>query len=147
MAGGKRTMNRHQKLAWWNLIVIAVTIIVTSTAVAIEFHTRGYSTIGIWFIVIMGILNYNRYFFRKPQGRDTVICDERDSLIVARATAFAYKAFWIALVVSTVSLHLIIGPRNSVPTITLPLMALAGGFFMKIVGSVAILVQYGRQPK
>ena len=98
-------------------------------------------------MAIMGILNYNRYFFKKPHGRDTVICDERDSLILERAAAISYKAFWIALVVSTVSLHQIIGPRNSVPTITLPLMAIAGGLFMKIVCSVAILVQYGRRSK
>jgi hypothetical protein len=35
------------------------------------------------------------------------------------------------------------GPKSSVPTITLPLMAFGGALFIKIVSSVAILVQYG----
>jgi hypothetical protein len=34
-------MNRYQKIAWLNLIVIAATIIVTATAIAVEFHMRG----------------------------------------------------------------------------------------------------------
>lgn len=137
-------MNRYQKLAWFSLIVIAVTIIVTVTAVAIEFRVRGYSTIGIWFFAIMGILNYNKYFFKKPQGQDTVVHDERDSIILEKAVSFSYKAFWIALIVSTISLFLIIGPRNSVPSISLPLLAFGGGVFMKIACSVSILFQYGR---
>ena len=140
-------MNRYQKLAWFSLIVIAVTIIVTAAAVAIEFRIRGYSEYGIWFIAIMAILNYNRYFFKKPHGQDTVVCDERDSLIVEKSVASAYKAFWIALIVSTLSLFFIIGPRNSVPTISLPLVAIGGGVFMKIAYSVSILFRYGRGAK
>jgi hypothetical protein len=34
------------------------------------------------------------------------------------------------------------GPKSTVPAITLPLMILGGGILMKLVGSVAILVQY-----
>jgi hypothetical protein len=136
-------MNRYQKLAWFNLAVISATIIITSTAITIEFHMRGYSTIGPWFIAIMALLRFNPFLFKKPQGRDKVVCDERDSFIRKRALSFAYTSFWIVLVLSSFLLFIIIGPKNSVPTITLPLMAVGGGLFMKIVCSVAILVQYG----
>jgi len=136
-------MNRYQKLAWFNLIVIATTIIVTSTVVAIELRIRGYSTIGPCFVLIMALMKLNPFLFKKPKGPSSVVCDERDSLIVNRAAAVAYKLFWIVLVMSSFSLFLLIGPRNSVPTITLPLMVIGGGLFMKIVCSVAILVQYG----
>jgi len=141
-------MNRYQKLAWYNLIVIAATIIITSTAVAIEFHIRGYSTTGLWFFVgILLLLKFKPFLFKKPQGQDKVVCDERDSFIIKRALSFAYTTFWIVFVASCFLLFLIIGPRNSVPTITLPLMAIGGALFMKIVCSVAILVQYGRGGK
>ena len=55
-------MNRYQKLAWFNLIVITVTIIITTTAIAIEIHWRGYSTIAPGFIVILALLKLNPFF-------------------------------------------------------------------------------------
>lgn len=131
-------MNRYQKLPWFNLIVITTTIIVTSTVTAIELRTRGYSTIGPCFVLIMAIMRLNPFLFKKPQGQNSVVCDERDSLIVKRALAVAYKLFWIVLVLSSFLLFLLLGPRSSVPTIALPLMALGGGLFMKTVCSVAI---------
>ncbi len=139
-------MNRYQKLAWLNLIVIITTIIITSTAIAIEVHMRGYSTVGFWFIAILLLLKFKPFLFKKPQGEDTVVCDERDTFIVKRAVSFAYKTFWIVFFVSSFAVHILMGmgPRSSVPTITLPLMAIGGALFMKIVCSVAILVQYGR---
>ena len=140
-------MNRYQKLAWWNLIIITATIIMTTTAIAIEVHIRGFSTIGFWFIAPLVLLKFNRFLFKKPKGQSRVVSDERDSLILKRAVSIAYTTFWIVLVAASFLSFLIIGPRNSVPTITLPLMAVGGGLFMKIVCSAAILVQYGREPK
>ena len=139
-------MNRYQKLAWFNLIVIISTIIITSAAVVIEFRIRGYSTVGLWFVGLLVLLRFKPFLFKKPQGQDTVVCDERDSFIVKRAVSFAYTTFWIVFFVSTFAVHILMGggkePNSTVPTITLPLMAFGGALFMKIVCSVAILVQY-----
>jgi len=141
-------MNRYQKLAWFNLIVITATIIITSTAIAIETHIRGYSTTGLWFFVgPLLLLRFKPFLFKKPQGQDKVVCDERDGFIIKRALSFAYTTFWWVFILSCFLLFLIIGPRNSVPTITLPLMAIGGALFIQIVCSVAILVQYGRRSK
>jgi len=137
-------MNRYQKIAWFNLIVITATIIITTTTIAIEFRIRGYSTIGLWFIGILALLKFTPYMFKKPESQSGVVCDERDSLIRKRALSFAYTTFWIVFVLSSYLLFIIIGPKNSVPTMTLPLMAFGGALFTKIVCSVAILVQYGR---
>ena len=142
-------MNRYQKLAWWNLIVITFTIILTTTAVAIEFHIRGYSTLGLYFIAPLVLLRFNPFLFKKPQSEGGVLSDERDSFIVKRAVSFAYTTFWIVFIVSSFALHIFMGmgPKSSVPTIILPLMAVGGAVFMKIVCSAAILVQYGRGGK
>lgn len=137
-------MNRYQRIAWFNLIVIAATIVVTSIAVAVEFHVRGYSTIGLWFVALLALLKLTPYLFKKSESPGGVVSDERDDLIVKKAVLRAWAAFWWVFVVSCVLVFLIIGPRNSVPTITLPLMALAGGLFLKAACSVAILIQYGR---
>jgi len=88
-------MNRFQKLAWFNLIVITATIIITSTAIAIEFHIRGYSTIGILFVGILVLLKFKPFLFKKPKGQNKVVSDERDKFIVKRAVSFAYTTFWI----------------------------------------------------
>ena len=142
-------MNRYQKLAWFNLIIITATIIITTTAVAIEIHMRGYSTIGGWFVAILVLLKFKPFLFKKPQGQNKIVCDERDNFIVKRALSFAYTTFWWVFIVSSFAVHLFMGmgPKSSVPTITLPLMAVGGALFMQIVCSVAILVQYGWSSK
>jgi hypothetical protein len=140
-------MNRYQKLAWWNLIVITATIITTTAAITIEFHIRGFSTIGFWFITPLIILKFNRFLFKKPKDQNQVVSDERDSLIIKRSVSISYTTFWVVLVAASFLSFLIIGPRNSVPTITLPLMVLGGGLLMKIVCSAAMLIQYGRGAK
>ncbi len=55
-------MNRYQKLAWFNLIVITVFIIVTTTVITIELQMRGYSTIGLWCVGILALLRLNPLF-------------------------------------------------------------------------------------
>ena len=94
-------------------------------------------------------MKFNRFLFNKPKGQSKVVCDERDSLIVKRAVSFAYTTFWIVFIVSSFAIFWStgMGPKSSVPAITLPLMAVGGALFMKIVCSAAILVQYGRGPK
>jgi len=140
-------MNRYQKLAWWNLIVITATIILTTAAIAIEFHIRGYSEIGLYFIAPLVLLRFNPFLFKKPQSEGGVLSDERDNFIKKRALSFAYTTFWIVFFLLSFLLFIFLGPRSSVPTITLPLMVFGGALFMKIVCSAAILVQYGRAAK
>ena len=140
-------MSRYQKLAWWNIIVITFTIIITTAAIVIEFRIRGYSTLGIYFIAPLVLLKFNRFLFKNPQSEGGVVSDERDTFIIKRALVFIFMTFWWVFLISSFLLWWFIGPRNSVPTITLPLMVFAAALFMKIVCSVAILIQYGREPK
>lgn len=140
-------MNRYQKIACFNLIVIALTIIITAMAIAVEMRIRGYSTVGWLFIGIMALLQYNINFFKKPQGEDKVIHDERDSLILNRALSFSFAVFYYVFFFSCLLLFFLIGPRNSVPVITIPLIALGACLFLKIATSVAVLVLYSRGAK
>ena len=137
-------MNRYQKLAWWNIIVITASIVVTTAIILIEIQTKGYSTFFLWGIGILVLMRFNPFLFKKPKGQDTVVSDERDELIVKRAATVAYTTFWIVLVAFSMAIFWStgMGPKSTVPAITLPLMVLGGGILMKLVGSVAILVQY-----
>ena len=124
-------MNRYQKLAWFNLIVITATIIITITAIAMEIHWIGYSIIAPAFIVILVLLKLNPFLFKKPQGQGKVVSDKRDKFIVKRAVSFAYTTFWIVFILSNLAVYIFMGmgPKSSVPTITLPLMAFGGALF------------------
>ena len=140
-----RIMNRLQKLAWFNLIVIAAAILITALAITIEVSIRGYSTIGFWvFVALLSSLKLKPYLFKK--SRNKVLSDERDDLIQKRALSFAYTLFWIVLVVSSFAIFIStgMGPKSSVPAITLPLMVIGGALFIQVVCSISILVQYGR---
>ncbi|HSV99892.1 MAG TPA: hypothetical protein VLI39_06950 [Sedimentisphaerales bacterium] len=137
-------MNRYQKIAWFNLIVIAATVIVTSAAIAVDIHIRGYSTVGWWFVGLLALLKFTPRLFKKPQSPGGVVADERDELILKKAVSSAWSAFWWVFVAVTFLSFLVVGPRNSVPTIALPLMAIGAGLFLKVACSVAILMQYGR---
>ena len=139
-------MNRYQKLAWFNLIVITAAFVITTAAVIVEIRWRGYSTIAPWFfIVLLLLLKLNPFLFRKPQSEGGIVSDERDIYIRKRALSFAYTTFWIVFFISSLAVHILkgMGPKSSVPTITLPLMAFGGAIFMRIMCSAAILVQYG----
>jgi hypothetical protein len=140
-------MNRYQKIAWFNLIVIAATVFVISAAIAVEFHLRGDSTIGWWFVTILALLKLTPHRFKKPQSPGGVVCDERDEFILKRAVSYAWATFWWVFVALCFLAFLILGPQKSVPTIALPLLALGAGLFLKAACSVAIVVQYGRGGK
>jgi hypothetical protein len=93
------------------------------------------------------LLRFTPYLFKKPQSPAGVVTDERDELILKNAVARAWMAFWWVFVALCFVAFLIVGPRNSVPTITLPLMAIGAGLFLKVACSVGILIQYGRGAK
>ncbi|MCP4609162.1 MAG: DUF2178 domain-containing protein [Planctomycetes bacterium] len=143
-------MNRYQKLAWFNIIVIAASLVITTAGVIVEIRIRGYSTIAPWFfVVIMLLLKLKPFLFMKPESEGGVVSDERDSFIVQRALLFAHKTFWIVFIVSSLAVHIFWGHggKSPVPSITLPLMVLGGAMFMQIMVSAAILVQYSRGNK
>ena len=136
-------MNRLQKLSWFNLIVIFATIIITTIVIMVELEKKGYSDSSLWFFVIPLLsLKLKPFLFKKPQGQDNVVLDERDINITKRALAIAYKIFWYVLISLCFLLFLIIGPRNSVPVITLPLIAIGSALFIQVACSVSILILY-----
>jgi len=100
-------------------------------------------------VVPLLLLKLNPFLFKKPESRNGVLGDERDSFIIKRALSFAYTTFWWVFIVSSFAVHIFMGmgPKSSIPTIILPLMAIGGALFMKILCSAAILVQYGRGNK
>jgi hypothetical protein len=136
-------MNRLQKMAWYQLIVIAAVLALTGIVVAVLAWRYGMSQArgGLGTLGLLGLLGFSRHLFRKKTGE--VDLDERDLLIQKRALATAYTVFWVAWVLGSMIAWGIIGPENSVSVNILPLTVGIGGIIVVSVQSIAILVQYG----
>src|SRR5437867_2027674 len=101
-------MSPMQKFAWFNLAVIAFTLLVVFSLLPF----LGYRAMGG--LGCLGLIGLGPLFFRRKPGR--VLTDERDHLIQWRATVLAYSLFWVVLVLAAVVLcPLIYGETGAVP--------------------------------
>src|SRR6266478_5149157 len=128
-------MSRMQKFAWFNLAVIALTLVfVGSLLPFLGFRAMG----GLG---CLGLIGFGPLFFRKKPGQ--VVTDERDHLIQWRAWIFAYALFWVVFVLVAVVLSaLIYGEDGVVPVSVVRISVFWAFMLVYALASTAILVQY-----
>lgn len=128
-------MSPMQKFAWFNLGVIALTLVV----VCFLFPFIGHRAMGG--LGFLGFLGFTPLFFRRQPGK--VVADERDLLIQLRSWILAYALFWVAFVLFAVVLSVAVYGQDGAVPVSIVQMSVAWGFmFVYAVASVAILVQY-----
>jgi hypothetical protein len=128
-------MSPMQKFAWFNLAVIALTLIVVFSLLPF----MGYRAMGG--LGCLGLSGLVPLVFRKKTGQ--VLTDERDQLINARSWILAYALFWVAFVLTAVvATAAVYGQDGSVPVSVIQLSVAWCFMFVNAVASVAILVQY-----
>jgi len=97
-------MNRHEKIAWFNLAVITVSVLL---CFGMFFHTRVTHPLDVSIktsfaaFAVFAFLGLGPVIFKKKaesDDTDTVFGDERDILIQRRAQSFGFQAFWLILV-------------------------------------------------
>ena len=137
-------MNRLQKIASYNLIVIAIVLIIVVLVVGLIYHSKG-SQEARGAIGLAGLLGLSGVLFRKKRGETNF--DERDQLILRKSTAVAYSVFWVAWIAASMTIWAVLRRRGTVRVDILPIMVLIGGLVVVTVQSVAILIQYGRTAK
>jgi hypothetical protein len=136
-------MNRAQKIALYNLIVIIASLTFTGAAVGILAIVLGMPRAlgGLGFLGIAGLIGLSPVLFRKKRGQ--LGFDERDLLIYNRASLVAYSVFWVFFSVACIIPWLVLRPGAKIRVVVLPCM-LAGGFvIVQLIQSIAILIQYG----
>lgn len=140
-------MNRAQKIALYNLIVIIASLTTTGAAVGILAIVLGMPAAlgGLGFLGILGLIGLSPILFFKKQGQ--LGFDERDLLIYNRASLVAYSLFWVFFTAACMVPWLVFERGARIPVVVLPCM-LAGGFvIVQLIQSIAILIQYGWRNK
>ena len=135
-------MNRQQKIALYNLTVIAASLTLSGATVGILtiLHGMPKALGGLGFLGIAVLIGLLPFLFRQKRGE--VSFDERDLLIQSRASLVAYSVFWVFFTAACMIPWLVFDCGATIRVVLLPCM-LAGGFIMvQLVQSVAILVQY-----
>ncbi len=137
-------MNRWQKIAWFNLTVIAVGLIISTTVIALMATKVGMPRAlrGLCFMGICGFMCLSPIIFRKKPAH--IDFDERDSLFGIRASWAGFGASYLFFIVWCIVTWFIVGFDGTVPFDTLPYMVVGGYITFELVRSVAVLVQYGR---
>jgi hypothetical protein len=128
-------MSATQKFAWFNLAVIALTLVAVLSL--LPFLGKG-ALGGFGFL---GLLGFGVLFFRKKPGQ--VLLDERDRLIWVRAWVLAYAVFWVVFCLAAAVLCALVYREDG----AVPVWVVGGGVFSALIlvqalASLAILVQY-----
>jgi hypothetical protein len=142
-------MNRQQKIAWFTLIVATLSLGLSVITFCIGYFIFGaparQAAAGFGFIGIMGLIGLTPVLFRKD--KDKVQADERDLVILRKATVIAYSIFWVLFVAAAMVPWFIIGPFGTIPVNYLPWMVFGGMFVVMFVQSIVILSEYGWRGK
>jgi hypothetical protein len=139
-------MNRWQKIAWFNLIVIAGAFVICIVMAAAMSPTKAITPPSPLSLVIIPALVLvavsQKVIFRKKA--EPVDRDERDRQIDRRSGHIGWTAFALAVVVQLVVCSVAVGPRGAIHPVLLPLIACIGGGVHIMVVSSATLIQYAR---
>lgn len=142
-------MNRAQKIARFNVIVILTALSLSGIAIGVTYFFVGLPIQrafgGFGFMGIIGLMGLSPLLYKKE--RDKVSLDERDQLINYRAVLAAYSVFWLVFTAACMIPWWIIGPSGSISVNVLPIMLFGIGITLMLVHSVVILIQYGRRGK
>ena len=142
-------MNRIQKMAWWMAIWISAGVILAAIAVTVLFFVIGLpwsiAKAGLAFLGIAGLGGLAPFIFKKDKGK--VTCDERDLLINNRAAVAGFCAAFLVTGLACMLPFFILGTEATISVLWLPDIFMAAGLATFFVHSVAILVQYGWEPK
>lgn len=136
-------MNRLQRMACFNLIVIAICLGLCAGAITVLALVIGLRNAlgGFVFIGFAGIMLISPFIFPKDKG--SVRFDERDELIQKRAVLVGFAASYCFFIAVCVITWLIVGIDGSVSVNMLPIMVCGGFITYELGRSVAILIQYG----
>ncbi|MBN2183639.1 MAG: hypothetical protein JW715_17150 [Sedimentisphaerales bacterium] len=142
-------MNRWQKIAWFNLLIIAacfLACLILAGTIQLEQLVTPPTPLSLVIIPSLVLVAISKFLFHKKSWR--VDFDERDVDIHKRSHHVGLWAFVISIVVLNVICVLIIGPHRALdyPVVLLLMICMSGGIWI-MADSIVTLVQYSRDAK
>ena len=140
-------MKRIQKIAWFFVITITVSIVLTVIVTSILYAKYGFpkAIAGFGALGLIGIAGFSPLFFKKDKGKVTF--DERDRTIKRRAALAGFGMSYLVVGLACMIPFSVLGPKASISVGWLPDIFGASAITMFYVYSIAILVQYGWREK
>jgi hypothetical protein len=142
-------MNRWQKIAWFNLVVVSLALGLSVIAFGILHFVFGLpvsrAAAGFGFMGIMGFSGLTPILFIKDKSK--VQFDERDTAIQRKAVGFSYAIFWVLFVAGAMVPWSIIGPNGTITVNYLPWMVFGGMCVVMLLQSIVTLKEYGWRDK
>ena len=140
-------MNRMQKIAWYNMIVIVAALTASGATVGLLaiFFGMPKALGGLGFLGIAGFMGLSPVLFRKKQG--DVDFDERDLLIYRKAIIVAYSIFWLFFTAACMVPYLVLGRGATIRIVVLPIMLGSGYVIFQLTQSIVMLILYGKGDK
>ena len=142
-------MNRQQKIAWFNVVVLAFSLLLSGTVVFWMALKAGFplalSGFGLLCVCLLHFLA--PAFFRRKRQTGQVLFDERDTQIAQRSILYGDVASNVFFVSAFVCALLYLGFQGSVRVTSLGVIVCAAYFVSKLTESLTTLILYGREPK
>jgi hypothetical protein len=137
-------MNRWQKIAWFELIVIVIGSVISVIAAGTlppEERLMPPNRLTVVLVISFVLVGMSKTIFRKAdKGVDF---DERDGQIHRKAKFFGWAGCGLGMVATIFVCYISVGPMGSFPPLALPIIPLVGVGLYIIVGSAAALILYG----
>jgi hypothetical protein len=145
-------MNRQQKIAWLQLIIIAICAILSVINSMSYMHKHGFTFSRSWWLgsgwpvvfCFIGV-TLSPFFLRKKKGQ--INSDERDLLIGNKASQITFGASYSFFIIACSALWYTVGIDTPIPAYWLGRFILGGWLTSVLVHATATIVCYGRGAK
>ncbi len=141
-------MNRWQKIAWFNLVVVIAGFVFSFVAAATlpaEQRFKPPNRVTVVIIVTLAAVAATKLIFKKTANQ--VDIDERDRQIRRKVAGPMYIAFAVGATIAAMTCVYAVGPAGTMTPMVAPIIPLVGVAAGIVVESVATLVLYGRGGK
>jgi hypothetical protein len=145
-------MNTWQRNAWISLLFVAPLWLIFGQLPILLIYVEGPKFLHLFSFacstIVGGLLWLFLFFFNKNRkGKRKTEFDERDQLILTRATLAAYVVLWLYFIAACIYAWLSTRPEHSISVNVMPMVIVGGIAVFLVVQSIATLIQYGRSGK
>jgi len=141
-------MNRQQKIAWFQLVVIAVATVASVVNSWLYMQKYGYTFLRAWWfgtgwpvILCISLVVLAPVFFRKKKGR--INFDERDLIIDRRAVRIGFGASFFFFMAVCAAIWVTVGIDTAIPAYWLGRIILGVWLIAALVHALTTIVCYG----